>query len=355
LQSTRSGTGLRTDLLKAVAAAASTGFAGTVPGNTNRGFSTEKVWFFQVHPPTVFTFTIPEGSFGAGFKTDYQSQLATWPDLANSTDFHEFEKFVTSAHALVRTWLALELVSRLERFVYDPLESPAIAIRGLPVEAYVPPTEKDCLLRKTGNYASETLLVGISRIVGQPFQMGCPDPSSSEMEILIGDIYSIPEHDNEVHYSHRRDCISEFPHVVSCRIPNMSYKTLITSFSFRDFRTLAPVPQFRRPPSRLRNPSWSLQRILEWGLGYVILKIYPQFKRNLHLKKSGQSNRWILLYTNNMMKYPWAVLLHNAQGFVTLSSIGQNFTMWEMFRSRIARKTVERLFTALWIVNFLST
>jgi hypothetical protein len=25
------------------------------------------------------------------------------PDLANSTDFHEFEKFVTSAHALVRT------------------------------------------------------------------------------------------------------------------------------------------------------------------------------------------------------------------------------------------------------------
>ncbi|CAK9882507.1 unnamed protein product [Sphagnum jensenii] len=146
------------------------------------------------------------------------------PDLANSTDFHEFEKFVTSAHALVRTWLALELVSRLERFVNDPLESPAIVIRGLPVDAYVPPTEKDCLLRKAGNYASETLLVGISRIVGQPFQMGYPDPSSSEMEILIRDIYSIPEHDNEVHYSHRRDCVSEFPHVVSCRIPNMSSK-----------------------------------------------------------------------------------------------------------------------------------
>jgi hypothetical protein len=35
---------------------------------------------------------------------------------------------------------------------------------------------------------------------------------------------------------------------------------------------------------------------------------------------------------------PWAVILHNAQGFVTLSSIGPNFTMWEMFRSRIARK-----------------
>ncbi len=42
-QPTRSRTGLRTDLLKAVVAAASTGFAGTVPGNTNRGFSTEKV------------------------------------------------------------------------------------------------------------------------------------------------------------------------------------------------------------------------------------------------------------------------------------------------------------------------
>ncbi|CAN5976201.1 unnamed protein product [Sphagnum jensenii] len=194
LQPTRSGTGLRTDLLKAVAAAAavSTGFTGTVPGNTNRA--------------------------------DYQSQSATWPDLANSTDFHEFEKIVTPAHALVRTWLALELVSRLERFVYDPLESPAIVIRGLPVDAYAPPTEKDCLLRKAGNCASETLLVGISRIVGQPFQMGYPDPSSSEMEILIRDIYSIPEHDNQVHYSHRRDCVSEFPHVVSCRIPNMSSK-----------------------------------------------------------------------------------------------------------------------------------
>jgi hypothetical protein len=143
--------------------------------------------------------------------------------LPTAPIFMSSKKF-TPAHALVRTWLALELVSRLERFVYDPLESPAIVIRGLPVDAYAPPTEKDCLLRKAGNYASETLLVGISGIVGQPFQRGYPDPSSSEMEILIRDIYSVPEHDNEVHYSHRRDCVSEFPHVVSCRIPNMSSK-----------------------------------------------------------------------------------------------------------------------------------
>lgn len=144
--------------------------------------------------PTVVTFTIPEGSFGAGFESDYQSQLATWPsDLANTADFREFEKFVTSAHALVRRWLAPELVSRLERFLYDPLEPPALVIRGLPVDSYVPPTGKGCLSRKAGNYISETMLVGISRIIGQPFRVEDPGVNQPGMDLLIRDIYATPE------------------------------------------------------------------------------------------------------------------------------------------------------------------
>ncbi len=210
LQPTRSGTGLPT-VMGASAAAASPDLqervqeAETTIEQISESHGSES-------SPTVVTFTIPEGSFGAGFEADYQSQLATWPsDLANTADFHEFEKFVTSAHALVRRWLAPELVSRLERFLYDPLEPPALVIRGLPVDSYVPPTGKGCLSRKAGNYISETMLVGISRIIGQPFRVEYPGVNPPGMDLLIRDVYTTPEDIKQVQI---KFCIN-FP---SCKI-----------------------------------------------------------------------------------------------------------------------------------------
>ncbi|CAK9236680.1 unnamed protein product [Sphagnum troendelagicum] len=192
LQPTRSGTGLPT-VMGASAAAASPDLQERVQEAETTVQQSSK-FHGSESSPTVVTFTIPEGSFGADFEADYQSQLATWPsDLANTADFHEFETFVTSAHALVRRWLAPELVSRLERFLYDPLEPPALVIRGLPVDSYVPPTGKGCLSRKAGNYISETMLVGISRIIGQPFRVEYPGVNPPGMDLLIRDIYTTPE------------------------------------------------------------------------------------------------------------------------------------------------------------------
>jgi len=66
-------------------------------------------------------------------------------------------------------------------------------IRGLPVDSYVPPTGKGCLSRKAGNYISETMLVGISRIIGQPFRVEYPGVNPPGMDLLIRNMYTTPE------------------------------------------------------------------------------------------------------------------------------------------------------------------
>ncbi len=149
--------------------------------------------------PTVVTFTIPDGSFGADFLTDYESVSAKWSHLATTTDFGEFEEFVIAAHALVRRWLAPELVAELERYAYDASAPPVLVIRGFPIDARIPATGKGCWLEKPPSFLSETLLVGISRIIGQPFSVDVTEQNPPYqipfgMALLVRNIFTTPEH-----------------------------------------------------------------------------------------------------------------------------------------------------------------
>jgi hypothetical protein len=149
--------------------------------------------------PTVVTFTIPDGSFGADFLADYESVSANWSHLATTTDFGEFEEFVIAAHALVRRWLAPELVAELESYAYDASAPPVLVIRGFPVDTGMPATGKGCWLQKPPRFLSETLLVGISRIIGQPFSVDVTEQNPPYqipfgMALLVRNIFTTPEH-----------------------------------------------------------------------------------------------------------------------------------------------------------------
>ncbi len=149
--------------------------------------------------PTVVTFTIPDGSFGADFLADYESVSANWSHLATTTNFGEFEQFVIAAHALVRRWLAPELVAELERYAYDASAPPVLVIRGFPVDSRIPATGKGCWLQKPPSFLSETLLVGISRIIGQPFSVDVTEQNPPYqipfgMALLVRNIFTTPEH-----------------------------------------------------------------------------------------------------------------------------------------------------------------
>jgi hypothetical protein len=140
--------------------------------------------------PTVLTITIPEESFGSCFEADYGSEAATWPeDLGTTRDYHKMEEFVTSAHALVRRWLMPDIVARLERFIHDPSQPPVLVIRGLPVDTDLPATGWDGS-SKLGKYVSETWLVGISRIIGQPFLHDAVRSDRPGMSLLVRDLYN---------------------------------------------------------------------------------------------------------------------------------------------------------------------
>lgn len=152
----------------------------------------------SLDPPTVIEITIPPKS-RAGFEADYERVSATWPsNLANTTDDAEVEEFVSSAHALARRWLPQEVVSRLERYIHDPSQPPALVIRGLPIDKEVPPTEPDAHLKKAGKCVSETWLVGIGRIVGQVFTFPFLRGSRPGMGLLVREIYSTAEKVDQV-------------------------------------------------------------------------------------------------------------------------------------------------------------
>ncbi|CAM6089151.1 unnamed protein product [Calypogeia fissa] len=175
--------------------------------------------------PTVVEFTIPPKSL-VGFEADYERVSKTWPaDLATTTDHAKIEQFVTSTHHLARRWLPQELVSRLENFVFDPTERPAMVIRGLPIDKELPPTEKDAHVKKEGKCVSETWLMGISRIVGQVFIFGFPGSTRPGMGMLVRDIYSTPEQVDDVsaegskelldfHVDYAQLCAAKFPNVL---------------------------------------------------------------------------------------------------------------------------------------------
>jgi hypothetical protein len=94
-----------------------------------------------LNPPTVVEVRIPPESV-AGFEADYERVAASWPeDLAVTTDDLKLEDYVSSAHSLVRRWLPVDLVARLERLIHDPSEPPALVIRGLPIDRELPPTQ----------------------------------------------------------------------------------------------------------------------------------------------------------------------------------------------------------------------
>jgi hypothetical protein len=99
------------------------------------------------------------------------------------------EEFVTSAHALVRRWLMPDIVARLERFIHDPSQPPVLVIRGLPVDTDLPATGWDGS-SKLGKYVSETWLVGISRIIGQPFLHDAVRSDRPGMSLLVRDLYT---------------------------------------------------------------------------------------------------------------------------------------------------------------------
>ena len=144
-------------------------------------------------PPTWLSITVPPESL-VGFEADFEHESATLPrDLATTTDYHAIQEFVTSAHALVRRWLPRELVSRLETLLYDANQPPALVIRGLPIDKDLPSTEPDGPLRKTGKFVSETWLVGICRIIGEPFTFDHLRRNRSGMGLLTREIFCTPD------------------------------------------------------------------------------------------------------------------------------------------------------------------
>jgi len=102
---------------------------------------------------------------------------------------------VIAAYALVRRWLAPEL----ERYAYDGTAPPVLFIRGFPVDTWIPATGKGCWLQKPPRFLSETLLVRISRIIGQPFSVDVtkqnpPYQIPFGMALLVQNILTTPEH-----------------------------------------------------------------------------------------------------------------------------------------------------------------
>ncbi|CAM6089156.1 unnamed protein product [Calypogeia fissa] len=174
--------------------------------------------------PTVVEITVPPESL-KGFEADYERVSKTWPaDLATTADAAKFEQFVASAHHLARRWLPQELVSRLENFMFDPTESAAMVIRGLPIDKELPPTEKDVHVKKEGKCVSETWLVGISRIVGQVFILSFLRGSRVGMGMLVRDLYTTPEKVDMVGAEGSKELldfhVDYFP-VASVKFPNV--------------------------------------------------------------------------------------------------------------------------------------
>lgn len=129
------------------------------------------------------------------FEEAYQHESSKWPhDLSRTPDPHKLEHFIASAHALVRRFLPPDVIQRLESFIYDPLQPPALVIRGLPIDPDLPPTSPSGLQTKldSGNYRSEVWLLGIARVVGQPFTLDCLARGKLGLGRLIKDLYPAP-------------------------------------------------------------------------------------------------------------------------------------------------------------------
>lgn len=146
----------------------------------------------ELDPPSIVEVWIPADSV-AGFEADYERVAASWrANLATTLDNYKLEDYVSSAHALTRQWLPQDLVSRLERLIYDPSQPPALVIRGLPIDRDLPPTEQNAQALKVGRYMSETWILGIARIVGQVFTFEYLLGQSTGPAALIRQIYTTP-------------------------------------------------------------------------------------------------------------------------------------------------------------------
>lgn len=125
-----------------------------------------------------------------GFEANYERVIATWPtNLATTTDYAKNEQFVTSVNTLVRRWLPQEVISRLDHFMYDSNEPPAMVIRGLPSDKEFPSTAPNAHVKKFERCKSETWLIGVSRIVGQVFTFMFLRGSRLGMSLLVQDVY----------------------------------------------------------------------------------------------------------------------------------------------------------------------
>jgi len=144
----------------------------------------------ELDPPTVLEVCIPAESL-SGFESDYNRVAASWPsDLSTTLDDHKLEDYLSSAHALVRRWLPEKLVSRLERYIHDPNQPPALLIRGLPIDRDLPPTQPEVASHKVGRYMSETWLLGIARIVGQVFTVEYMAGNLQGPSVLVRQIHT---------------------------------------------------------------------------------------------------------------------------------------------------------------------
>lgn len=181
----------------------------------------------KLNPPTVVEVWVPPESL-EGFEAEYERVAASWPaDLATTTDDLKLEDYISSAHTLVRRWLPADLLARLERFIHDPNQPPALVIRGLPIDRDLPPTQAnlhvcpyslnlsthfhcDWILSnltystfemqeaKMGRYMSETWLVGIARAVGQVFTYESLRGKLTGPTSLVRQIYTTAEKVNQV-------------------------------------------------------------------------------------------------------------------------------------------------------------
>jgi L-asparagine oxygenase len=152
----------------------------------------------KLNPPTVIEVIIPPESL-EGFEAEYERVAASWPaDLATTTDDLKLEDYISSAHTLVRRWLPADLLARLERFIHDPNQPPALVIRGLPIDRDLPPTQANVHEHKMGRYMSETWLVGIARVVGQVFTYESLRGKLTGPTSLVRQIYTTAEKVNQV-------------------------------------------------------------------------------------------------------------------------------------------------------------
>ncbi|KAG6551538.1 hypothetical protein Mapa_006961 [Marchantia paleacea] len=138
----------------------------------------------------------------AGFREDFEAMAKTWPsDLRTTRDLVTIEEFVISAETLVRRWLPPDLVRRLNKFNNDSSQPSALVIRGLPIDEDLPPTTIQGSRLKVGKYMSETWLVGICRIIGQPFNLRVGKLQSLNAEgigMIFKDIIPHPSEEQKV-------------------------------------------------------------------------------------------------------------------------------------------------------------